>query len=138
MGGLSHTVSGDIASFRTPSRVPIESLKFHFLPKQEGSGDPSPTNVRPITGWTGFNWKLAGNDLLNVNEFPIVFPNGQTVYGGYVDIISGKLVCDKVKIVIDDATAFAYSDRDSVSRFSVSVSYIGPANAGNLFVMFNY
>lgn len=58
MGGLSHTVSGDIASFRTPSRVPIESLKFHFLPKQEGSGDPSPTNIRPITGWTGLNWLM--------------------------------------------------------------------------------
>lgn len=61
--GLSHTVSGNVASFRTPSRVPIESLKFHFLPKQEGSGDPSPTNVRPITGWTGLNGGEHGINL---------------------------------------------------------------------------
>lgn len=66
--GLSHTVSGDIASFRTPSRVPIESLKFHFLPKQEGSGDPSPTNIRPITGWTGLNGRRARKNLLKFNK----------------------------------------------------------------------
>ena len=54
MGGLSHTVSGDIASFRTPSRVPIENLKFHFLPKQ-AEGTPTPENPIPIEGWTGVN-----------------------------------------------------------------------------------
>ena len=51
MGNLTHTVSGDIASFRSAARVPIESLKCHFLPIQDGTGDPSPDNVRPITGW---------------------------------------------------------------------------------------
>ena len=53
MGNLTHTVSGDIASFRSAARVPIESLKCHFLPIQEGTGDPSPDNVRPISGWQG-------------------------------------------------------------------------------------
>lgn len=71
MGGLSHTVSGDIASFRTPSRVPIESLKFHFLPKQAGSEVPSPTNIRPITGWTGLNGRRSGRNLLNPFTNPI-------------------------------------------------------------------
>ena len=66
MGGLSHTVSGDIASFRTPSRVPIESLKIHFLPKQEGSGDPSPINNRPITGWTGCNLFRTKKNLAHI------------------------------------------------------------------------
>lgn len=66
MGGLSHTVSGDIASFRTPSRVPIESLKFHFLPKQ-AAGTPSPENPIPIEGWTGLNGQRAGKNLLPNN-----------------------------------------------------------------------
>lgn len=66
--GLSHTVSGDIASFRTPSRVPIESLKLHFLPNQEGSGDPSLSNVRPITGWTGCNLHKEGKNLIDKNS----------------------------------------------------------------------
>lgn len=63
MGRLTHTVSGDIASFRTPSRVPIESLKFHFLPKQ-ASGTPSPENPIPIEGWTGLNGKKAKKNLI--------------------------------------------------------------------------
>lgn len=63
MGSLSHTVSGNIASFRTPSRVPIESLKFHFLPKQ-AAGTPSLENPIPIEGWTGLNGKRAGKNLI--------------------------------------------------------------------------
>ena len=70
--GLSHTVSGDIAHFRTPSRVPIESLKFHFLPKQEGSGDPSPSNVRPITGWTGLNGTRSKKNLCHVTGYSAI------------------------------------------------------------------
>ena len=63
MGRLTHTVSGSIASLRTPSRVPIESLKFHFLPKQ-ASGTPSPENPIPIEGWTGLNGKRSGKNLI--------------------------------------------------------------------------
>ena len=62
MGKLTHIVKGSIASFRSADKADIESLKLHFLPKQEGSGDPSPTNIRPITGWTGCNfWKSKKN-----------------------------------------------------------------------------
>lgn len=65
--GLSHTVSGNIASFRTPSRVPIESLKFHFLPKQ-AAGTPTPENPIPIEGWTGFDWHQEGKNLIDKTE----------------------------------------------------------------------
>jgi len=78
MGDLSHTVSGNIASFRTPSRVPIESLKFHFLPKQ-ADGTPSPENPIPIEGWTGVNGKRCHKNLYNYNidNFELVeFNNG--------------------------------------------------------------
>ena len=68
MGKLTHTVKGPIASFRSADVAPIESLKLHFLPKQEGSGDPSPTNVRPITGWTGCNLFGSGRNLLNLDR----------------------------------------------------------------------
>ena len=42
MGNLTHTVSGDIASFRSAARVPIESLKCHFKPKQDLHGYDRP------------------------------------------------------------------------------------------------
>ena len=69
--GLSHTVSGDIASFRTPSRVPIESLKFHFLPKQ-AAGTPTPEDPIPIEGWTGLNGFGANENLISLQDLTLV------------------------------------------------------------------
>lgn len=46
------TVGGGIASFNTDMKAPLKQCKIEFLPVQGGSGDPSPSNVRPISGWT--------------------------------------------------------------------------------------
>lgn len=47
------TASGSIASFSDGADgIPVKSLVAQITPVQEGSGDPSPTNVRPITGRT--------------------------------------------------------------------------------------
>lgn len=53
MGNLTAKTSGEIASFMTPVKTNIKSLKVHFSPKQLGTGDPSPENVREIEGWDG-------------------------------------------------------------------------------------
>ena len=60
-----HTLTGlpsPIATF-TGADAPIDSLKASIVAVQSGSGDPSPSNIRPISGWTGceinkwgFNW----------------------------------------------------------------------------------
>lgn len=45
--------------------LPIESMKIHFLPKQDTSGgDPSPSHVCPISGWTGLTAWRTGKNLL--------------------------------------------------------------------------
>ena len=85
--GLNHTVSSDIAHFRTPSRVPLESLTFHFLPKQEGSGDPSPSNVRPITGWTGLNGYNMQESMFNYKNLAIHAVGGDAVYSWENDVL---------------------------------------------------
>ena len=41
-----------IATFNDGSDLPLKSLTASIVPVQAGSGDPSPTNVRPISGWT--------------------------------------------------------------------------------------
>lgn len=41
-----------IATFSDGSNLPMPSLKVGIEPVQSGSGDPSPENVRPISGWT--------------------------------------------------------------------------------------
>lgn len=69
MGNLIAKTSGEIATFMTPAKTNIKSLKIHFSPKQLGTGDPSPENVREIVGWDGVEAyndpKYGGNIVWN-------------------------------------------------------------------------
>ena len=47
------TVTGEVISVSDAVEAPAVKLKVTIEPKQEGSGDPSPENIRAITGWTG-------------------------------------------------------------------------------------
>ena len=64
---IKSSASGEIASFAdgADNRL-IDSLTVNIEPKQEGSGDASPDNVRHISGWTGANVTRAGKNLLNL------------------------------------------------------------------------
>lgn len=92
MGRLTHTVSGSIASLRTPSRVPIESLKFHFLPKQ-ASGTPSPENPIPIEGWTGLIGFGTNENLISLQD--LTFVNQSSDINTIVDDSDLKLTAIK-------------------------------------------
>lgn len=62
------SVSGDVVSFPDgASNIPVKSFVGSILPKQSGSGDPSPDNIRPISGWSGAQITRAGANLLNIN-----------------------------------------------------------------------
>lgn len=58
---LETTTPSGIATFNTLLASPLKNLRAYFAPVQEGSGDPSPTNVRAISGWTGLNVCKAGS-----------------------------------------------------------------------------
>lgn len=64
------------------------NIQAQIVPVQEGEGDPSPENVRPITGWD--------KAMLMHNDSAITLPFGQTVYGGTLDVTSGVLIVDRV------------------------------------------
>ena len=60
------TASGDIASFPDGADgLPVKDLTVGIEPVQSGSGDPSPENVRPISGWTGCNVTRTGKNLVS-------------------------------------------------------------------------
>ena len=52
---VEDTASGNPLSFVTDLAKPLSRLVASFLPVQSGTGDPSPDNVRSITGWSGVN-----------------------------------------------------------------------------------
>lgn len=58
------SASGDIASFNDGGDdIPMKSVNVTITPKQSGSGDPSPDNVRPITGTSTANVHVDGKNL---------------------------------------------------------------------------
>ena len=60
------TALGEIASFTDGGDdLPMKSLKVNIVPKQSGSGDPSPSNVRPISGWDEVEVVRCGKNLLD-------------------------------------------------------------------------
>lgn len=57
--------SGEIVSFETDSENVFSKLQVDLEPIQEGSGDPSPSNVRPIRGHGGVDVNVGGKNLFN-------------------------------------------------------------------------
>lgn len=57
--------SGPVASFTDGAGgIPVKDLTVQIAPVQSGSGDPSPDNVRPISGWTGASLTHTGTNML--------------------------------------------------------------------------
>lgn len=58
---VTDTASGAIASFPDGSDLlPAKSLIANIVPKQSGSGTPSPENIRPISGWESVETVVSG------------------------------------------------------------------------------
>ncbi len=60
------SASGPIASYyRTVGGLPVDDLTIDITPVQAGTGDPSPTNVRAISGHTGANIIVNNKNLFS-------------------------------------------------------------------------
>ena len=64
---ITETVTGAIASFPDGADdIPVQDLVVNIEPVQDlSNGDPSPTNICPITGWTGANVTRTGENLFD-------------------------------------------------------------------------
>ena len=90
--------SGEIVSFETDSEDIFTKLQVDLEPIQEGSGDPSPSNVRPIRGHSGVDVNVVGKNLFDANTSPSIalFTNqGDGVYYAtrtqIIDVLKSKL-----------------------------------------------
>jgi hypothetical protein len=62
------SVTGSIASFNSDyNKIPVKSLICDIEPIQEGEGNPSPENIRPISGRTGLSVVRTGKNLYGRN-----------------------------------------------------------------------
>lgn len=69
-----------------PEYVALEKLNVEFLPKQAGSGNPSPENVRPISGYDSVTVTQSKGEA-QVKQITLTLP--ETIYGGTVDAVAG-------------------------------------------------
>lgn len=107
---LTPTYSDGIAQFQAQRAQSLTGLTVRIDPIQEGTGDPSPTNIRPISGRTGLTVTCAvGKNML---------PNGiqaQMTSGITFTIDKGKVIANgtataTIALTISDSCALAPGD----------------------------
>lgn len=103
--------TGAVATVTDGTALLMPSLKIGIEPVQEGSGDPSPENIRPISGWTAAN--IAVSPTTSAEDgttYTIEFRDGDnplTVYGGALDVTTGELVVDRAIFVATGAETWS-------------------------------
>lgn len=118
-GQTVDSVSGRLLTFDTKYALPLVSLKLNIEAVQSGSGDPSPTNIRPITGFGGASIYHSGADTSDYTTYTVTWTDAGTVYGGTLDINSGMLIVTHAYKKISDLTWYYDSN---YTRFSCSPS----------------
>lgn len=130
-------VSGSIATFDDGSEIPVKSLSVNIDPVQAGSGDPSPDNVRPISGWDGVNVYVSGKNLLNINEndmisvgwnrrFPVAIKGGTYTiscvneFGVPENFGTQVRLLNEDSTVIKNITNYDFGNSNLVVTFTVS------------------
>ena len=83
------TASGAVANFTTDKAENLVECEVKIVAVQSGSGTPSPTNPRSISGFSACNLSHSGADTSNPSVYNIPF--GQTIYGGVLNVGTGVL-----------------------------------------------
>lgn len=110
------TTIGNPVVFKTDMRLPFESARLIITPTLEGSGTPSPDNVRPIKGYSELVVTANGEET-RITCPTIPGTDGmRTFYGAEVDLLAGTL----------HATHWYYYPNDLQSKANVtSVATLG-------------
>lgn len=58
-------LSGNPVQCNPVGGLAFDGVETQFSPKQAGDGDPSPQNIRPISGWESLNLIHCGKNLIN-------------------------------------------------------------------------
>lgn len=119
----------------TVTCYPVEGSPLYVVSDitavQEGEGDPSPENIRPISGWDGANLVRSGQTY--TADFP------DTVYGGTLDWATGVLTVTWQQFQITDSTRLVEVEswsRPEENTIAVAILSTGH-KAGNNNIAFN-
>ena len=105
------TVAGAIAHTDDASdTVPVKSVICSIVPKQAGSGTPSPTNVRALSGYTGLTASQRGKNLFGLTPYYATTSNTPT-FSDCMLVKPGTYMFsfDKITNGTTDATSWRYA-----------------------------
>ena len=126
------SASGITASFADGADdMPIRSLVTNIEPVQAGSGDPSPTNIRPITGRTGCSVVRTGKNLFNptaiheneyINSNGVITSNNSYAYSDKIKVFPNTLYSIQQNRVNNGTNvSIAYYNNDTFIRREVVI-----------------
>jgi len=111
-GLFDTTLSGPLVSFTCASASrPLKELSVTIAAIQEGSGDPSLENIRPVRGWSGAEITLSpAQNIAGGTVYPVSWQmNAGLVYGGEMDVTHGILTVTHTCIRLTDRTVWMTS-----------------------------
>lgn len=128
---IFNTTNGNPAVFSDGANgLPIKSLNITLFPKQEGTGEPSPENIRSILPWERLSVWQAGKNLFN--EDSIIFGKWISNSGSVSDDGRGAIT---EEILVNGNESFTFSCYGSSFPLSMEVIEL---NASKEFIKRNY
>jgi hypothetical protein len=98
------TVTAPVVSVSDAVPLDAEGLVVDIEPVQAGSGDPSPDNVRPISGWTGANVTQCGKNLFRLGALAKTMSRDGITVTPYNDVsvmVNGTITADSINVELD-------------------------------------
>lgn len=142
---LKSATAGNIITFNDGADAPLNELVCNIEPVQSGSGDPSPTNVRPISGFDEVEVNVSDADTSNPTVYTVTLPD--TIYGGTLDVTTGLLTVDRAEVdlgtlnwtyVTASSTFYADDDLNEKRTTGITVKcdrYLAVPNISDVYAM---
>lgn len=100
----------------------FRKITVSLMPLQSGSGDPSPSNVRAISGVSTVTITRTGESGSNPQTVSVQLIDGSdtlTVYGGKLDATTGTLTVNSAKVALTGADAEIWMRDDWATNSNV-------------------
>lgn len=108
--------SGELVSFSDGADMPAKSVVVNIVPKQSGTGTPSPDNVRQISGWESAGVTITDRNLADYT----IFTSGYIASNGDVnsaEATTQEKVSDYIEIEAGSEYNFSATVRNSEAKW---------------------
>ena len=129
---LTDTIENvSIASFNDGAdEIPVRELEVAINPIQSGTGDPSPTNIRPISGWSAVNiWDDPKHAQRIVDWNQLINADGT---GWVLSRVSVTAAGSKLTFAVTDSSSIKFAYRNVIKghKYYYSGTFDSSSNYG--------